>query len=133
MDFDDYVATGVLYKKHDAQQITDRFRKRELVLELPGRYPQLVAFELTNDRCEALDAFEIGDELKVTFRLRGREWTGRGGEVRYFNSLDVLDLARVGPEPVPAAAPTGDAPASDGAPPPSDDDAPWFDDDDIPF
>jgi|GEM_PF-12593 len=151
MAFDDYVATGILYKKQDAQQITERFRKRELVLELPGRYPQLVSFELTNDRCELLDAFDEGQELRVTFRLRGREWTGRGGEVRYFNSLDVLELERVGAEDEASAPPSGDAPAndgasvsdgapvsggapvSDGAPAPSDDDAPWFDDDDIPF
>ena len=142
---DEYEATGILYKKLDAEQITPRFRKRELVLELPGRYPQLVSFELTGDRCEALDPFAVGDELAVVFRLKGREWTGRGGEVRYFNSLDVLDLRRVGSEPVaaptpaasaaPAAPPGMDAPtpATSDAPPPDDGDAPWFDEDDIPF
>lgn len=141
---DEYEATGTLYKKLDAEQITPRFRKRELVLELPGRYPQLVSFELTGDRCEALDPFDVGEELAVTFRLKGREWTGRGGEVRYFNSLDVLDLRRVVSEPVAAApvplavpgALTGmDAPtaAPSDAPPPDDADAPWFDEDDIPF
>ncbi|PKN55209.1 MAG: hypothetical protein CVU56_22545 [Deltaproteobacteria bacterium HGW-Deltaproteobacteria-14] len=144
MAADDYEATGILYKKLDAEQITPRFRKRELVLELPGRYPQLVSFELTGDRCEALDPFDVGAELRVVFRLKGREWTGRGGEVRYFNSLDVLDVARVGPEPAVVSAPTSptagppapiDAPmpAASDAPTPDDADAPWFDEDDIPF
>jgi len=143
MTSDAYEATGILYKKLDAEQITPRFRKRELVLEIPGRYPQLVCFELTGDRCESLDAFEVGEELRLSFRLKGREWTGRGGEARYFNGLDVLDIARTGPEPAHAGAgpgPSADpgaavgvAPNDSGTPPPSDADAPWIDEDDIPF
>ena len=35
-----------------------------------------------------------GDTLRVEFALRGREWKGRQGEIRYFNSLDVLKLER---------------------------------------
>lgn len=144
MPTDEYEATGILYKKFDAEQITPRFRKRELVVELPGRYPQVVSFELTGDRCELLDEHEVGDEVTVVFRLKGREWSGRG-ETRYFNSLDVLELRRggghaaVGGPPAPAAQAAQGPPAIGGgpppsdAPPPSDDDTPFFDEDDIPF
>lgn len=127
-----YEATGTLYKIFEAEQITQRFRKRELVVEITGRYPQLVSFELTGDRCEELDAFSVGDEVAVEFRLRGREWTSRSGEVRYFNSLDVQALRKVGDSPPAADA---DADPFGAVPPPTDADAPADDpeEDDIPF
>lgn len=128
----DYEATGTLYKTFDAEQITQRFRKRELIVEIGGRYPQLVSFELTGDRCELLDAFSVGDEVTLRFRLRGREWTSRSGDVRYFNSLDVLEIDRVGAAEAPEDA-VGDV--FGDVPPPTDADAPADDpeEDDIPF
>lgn len=138
MAIDEYEATGKLYKKMEAEQITPRFRKRELVLELPGRFPQFVQFELTGDRCELIDGFDLGEELVLTFRLKGREWTGRG-ETRYFNGLDVLRIVRAGQGPEPGLEEAIFGGGDPGAPPPSDappfgdDDAPSLDDDEIPF
>ena len=89
--------SGKLHVVNDAQQITERFRKREFVLELAEnpKYPQFVIFQLTGDRCENLDGFKVGDEVRVEFSLRGREWTSPKGEVKYFNSLDVWSLDRI--------------------------------------
>lgn len=101
--------TGKLHKIFDVQQVTDKFSKRELVLELGGKYPQLVLFQLTGKRCGAIDDYGVGDTLRVEFVLRGREWKGRQGEIRYFNSLDVLKLDRA--EAAPDAA--GSAPDVD--------------------
>ncbi len=122
---------GKIHALFDTEQVTQRFRKREFVLELDGdsRYPQYVMFQFTGDRCEALDGFAKGEEVRVEFSLRGREWTSPKGEVRYFSSLETWSIDRVGD-----AAPGGDPGGAggsgsmfeDGAPPPSDDD-------DIPF
>jgi hypothetical protein len=116
---------GKLHALFDAEQVTQRFRKREFVLELDGdsRYPQYVIFQFTGDRCEALDGFSKGQDVRVEFTLRGREWTSPKGEVRYFNSLETWSIEGVGD--APAAAPAADI-FSDDPPPPSDDD-------DIPF
>lgn len=90
-------ATGKIHALFDAKQITERFRKREFVLEMGDnpQYPQFVLFQLTGDRCESLDGFEKGDEVRVDFSLRGREWTSPQNEIRYFNSLDVWTLEKV--------------------------------------
>jgi len=112
---------GRIHAISDAQQVTPRFRKREFVLELDAasRYPQYVLFQLTGDRCESLDGHAKGDEVEVEFSLRGREWTSPKGEIRYFNSLEVWSIERVGE----AAAGTDDPPAwGDEPPPPSDED-----------
>lgn len=106
--------TGKLHRLFETQTVTERFDKREFVVELPGRHPQLVLFQLTGKRCGDLDAFNLGDEVRIEFSLRGREWTSRQGEVRFFNSLEVTRLERLvassqTPEPPPPAADAGDA------------------------
>lgn len=115
--------TGKIHKLFEAKQVTERFRKREFVLELGDnpRYPQFVLFQLTGDRCESLDGFSEGDDVRVEFSLRGREWKSPRGEIKYFNSLDVWALEKAGAE-----AGFGDEPPPPDAPPP-------MGDDDIPF
>ena len=115
--------TGRIHALFDAQQVTERFRKREFVLELADnpRYPQYVLFQLTGDRCEQLDGFEVGNEVRVEFSLRGREWRSPKGELKYFNSLDVWTLDRLG-------ASADDAPPRDPF-----DEPPPLSDDDVPF
>ncbi len=125
---------GKIHATFEAAQITERFRKREFVLELEAasRYPQYVMFQLTGNRCDALDGFEAGQEVAVEFSLRGREWTSPKGEVRFFNSLEVWSIDRVGEGEggsdgaTSTGAASGAAPSGDEPPPPTDDD-------DIPF
>jgi len=112
-------ASGRLHAVFETKQITERFRKREFVIELSDnpRYPQLVLFQLTGDRCEQLDGFDLGDEVQVEFSLRGREWKSPKGEIRFFNSLDVWTLERAGQQ-----AGTGfEEPPLPEEPPPFDD------------
>jgi hypothetical protein len=111
-----YHATGRLHVIMDTEQKTERFRKRDFVVELSDnpRFPQYVLFQLTGDRCEAIDGFSAGEDVKVEFSLRGREWTSPSGEVRYFTSLDVWNVERA------AEGPLGDEP------PPPDEEPPPF-------
>lgn len=123
-----YEISGRLHAIHEAKQITERFRKREFVVETSdgGRYPQLVIFQLTGDRCDQLDDYNVGDEVQLDFSLRGREWKSPSGDIRYFNSLDVWTV-RSARGPNAEVGPVG---FDDGAPLPP---APGISDDDIPF
>ena len=93
-------ATGRLHTIFETKQVSERFSKREFVMELTDnpKYPQTVQFQLTGDRCQQLDEFKVGDEVRIEFSLRGREWRSPSGEVKYFNSLDVwkIEPARAG-------------------------------------
>lgn len=81
--------TGILKLKNDTQQVSDKFKKREFVItDNSSQYPQHVLFQLTQDKCNLLDQYGVGSEIKVHFNLRGREWTNPQGEVKYFNSLE---------------------------------------------
>ena len=93
-------ATGKLHTIFETKQVSERFSKREFVVELADnpKYPQTVLFQLTGDRCSQLDGMNVGDQVRIEFSLRGREWRSPSGEVKYFNSLDVwkIEAARAG-------------------------------------
>jgi hypothetical protein len=88
---------GKITEIFDTQQISDRFSKREFVIEYAEnpQYPQFVKFELTQDKCDMLDQYKVGDEVDVHFNVRGRAWTNPKGQTQYFNTLQAwrLDVA----------------------------------------
>ena len=90
--------SGRLHAIFETKQVTERFSKREFVLELSDKsqYSQYVLFQLTGDRVNAIDGLKAGDQVRVEFNLRGREWTSKEGEVKYFNSLDVWTVEAEG-------------------------------------
>ena len=90
--------TGILKVKFDTNVVSERFKKRDFVLTVePGSpYPQHVSFQLVQDKVNMLDNFNVGDEIKVLFNLKGREWTSPQGEVKYFNTIDAWRMEKVG-------------------------------------
>ena len=62
-------------------------RKRELVLTTDEQYPQMLLIEFVQDKCDILNAFNVGDDIKVSINLRGREWINPEGQAKYFNSI----------------------------------------------
>lgn len=70
--------TGKLHKKFDTEQKSEKFQSREFVLEIgEGERAQLVKFQLVQLRCDTIEPYNEGDEIKVHFDLRGREWNGK--------------------------------------------------------
>jgi len=119
--------TGTIKVIGKTQDVSDKFRKRELVISEPsGQRPQLIPVEFTQDRTGLLDPFQLGEEVTVTCFVNGREWTGRDGVTKYFLSLSGNRIERVG-----AGAPQG----SYSAPPPPSIASmpPAVDEDDLPF
>ncbi len=89
--------TGKLKVKGTVQQVSEKFKKRDFVItDNSSQYPQYIQFELTQDKCPLLDNFNEGDEVKVLFNLRGREWTNKEGQVKYFNSLQAWKMEKTG-------------------------------------
>ncbi|TDS12645.1 uncharacterized protein DUF3127 [Maribacter caenipelagi] len=63
------------------------FRKRELVVTTDEQYPQHIMVEFVQDKCDLLNSYAVGQDVKVSINLRGREWTNPQGQVKYFNSI----------------------------------------------
>lgn len=83
------------------------FRKREIVVTTEEQYPQHIMVEFVQDKTDLLNNFNVGQEVKVSINLRGREWTNPQGEVKYFNSIQGWRIETL----------QGEQPAAAGMPP----------------
>ena len=63
------------------------FRKRDVVVTTEEQYPQHIMIEFVQDKCDILNAYQVGQQVKVSINLRGREWVNPQGETKYFNSI----------------------------------------------
>jgi Domain of unknown function (DUF3127) len=63
------------------------FRKREVVIVTSEQYPQSILVEFIQDKCDLLNNYSAGQDVKISINIRGREWTNPQGEVKYFNSI----------------------------------------------
>ena len=91
-----------------------------VVIVEDGKYPQEINLEFVQDKVSLLDNLQPGQEVTVTFDIRGREYNGR-----YFNNLQGWKVVTLGDQP--ASSPEAQS-AEPPFPSPSD-----FEDDDIPF
>ncbi len=121
---------GKLIEKYETSKINDSFRKREFVVEYVEnpQYPELLKFDLIQDKCELLEEFNLGDSLKVEFNLKGRKWTDPSGNDKYFNTLQAWRLSAVnatGSNSGPAFTDSGPATDAIGESFSEDDDLPF--------
>ncbi len=88
---------GKLLEIKETQQVSDTFKKRVFVLEYAGnpQYPEYVSFELIQDRCSLLDGFQPGQEVEVSFNLKGRKWINPQGETKYFNAIQAWRIEAI--------------------------------------
>jgi hypothetical protein len=63
------------------------FAKRELVVTTDEQYPQMIMVEFVQDKCDLLNKYKVGDDVKVSINLRGREWINPEGVAKYFNAI----------------------------------------------
>ena len=88
---------GIIHKIFDTQSKSDTFKTREFVIKHDGNYPQFIKFQLTQDRCDIVSQYKEGDNVKVSFDLRGREWNEK-----YFTNLNAWKMEAVVQEQVTA-------------------------------
>lgn len=116
---------GKLHKKFETENKTDTFQAREFVIEInSGNYPQFIKFQLVQDRCSLVDGYEVGDQIKVFFDLRGREWNDK-----YFTNLNAWKIEKPTSD---AAVPAQGQSGGNSFPSASDEPAEEMDDD-LPF
>ncbi len=104
------------------------FRKREVVLVTDEQYPQSILVEFTQDRCDLLDQFQEGQNVKISINIRGREWVNPEGKTIYFNSINGWRIEGVQENQAPEMPPM---PPIESLESPSDDDK--NEPDDLPF
>jgi len=118
---------GKIIELYETQEISERFRKREFVIEVEEirgamNFTEHIKFQTIQDRTALLDGFSIGDVVKISFGIKGRRWE-KDGKVSYFTNLEAW---RIEPAATEAGQPNA-SPPEDGLMPPPDEQ------DDLPF
>ncbi|MBL7682487.1 MAG: DUF3127 domain-containing protein [Flavipsychrobacter sp.] len=110
--------TGKLLVKNPTQVVSDKFRKREFVLELAeeingNTYTNYAKMQLVQNKCDIIDKFNEGDTVKVSFNIKGNRWE-KDGKVNYITNLDAwrIEPATAGMPAQSAGAPAGYAPSN---------------------
>lgn len=96
--------TGKLVAKYDTVQRTETFKTREFVIEKSedagGRIiTNYVKFQCVQDRTAMPDRFNLGDDVKVSFNIRGTKWV-KDGKENYITNLDAwrMETIKLGAE-----------------------------------
>jgi len=80
--------TGKIKIINETQNIgSNGFRKREVVITTEDQYPQHILVEFIQDKCDLLNNYAVGQDVKISINLRGREWIDPEGVVKYFNAI----------------------------------------------
>ena len=90
------ILTGKVIRVGETVNVSDKFKKRELVIETDEKYPQSVPLEFVQDKTEMLDGINEGDTVTVSYNLRGREWNGK-----YYVNVQGWRLEKTGSAPAP--------------------------------
>ena len=97
---------GKIHEIGATQQVSETFKRRTLIVEYAENptYPEYIQFEALQDKVALFDSLKQGDEVEVSFNLRGRPWTNKEGVTSYFNSLVIWRLSHLGASSTPTYA-----------------------------
>lgn len=85
---------GYIHKIFDAHTFDSGFTKREFVVTTEEKYPQQVKLELIKERCDMIDAYDVGDRVVVDFNIRGNEHNDK-----FYVSLQAWRLKKLDMKP----------------------------------
>jgi hypothetical protein len=91
----------------EVQTFGTDFTKRQLVVTTEEQYPQVISIDFLKDKCDLLNSYKVGQDVKVSINLGGREWINPEGEAKYFNSVSGWRIENL------ATAPTNNLPPTD--------------------
>ncbi len=87
---------GTIKKIEETKEFGSKgFKKRELVIVTDEQYPQFILIEFTQDKCDLLNNFNLGEPVKIGINIRGREWVNPQGETKYFNSIQAWKIDKL--------------------------------------
>ena len=96
-----YYTKGKVFEKgaitEGMSQNGNRWQRMTLVLDVQvGQYSKKMAFQVMTGNIAAVQAFNTGDNVEVTFDVSSREWTNREGVRSWFTQVDLRDIKAAG-------------------------------------
>lgn len=111
--------TGRIIEIMPVNQVSDKFKKREFVIEKKETggsavFIDYIKFQLVQDKCDIINESFLNEEVKIFFNLKGNRWE-RDGRVNYFTNLDAWKIEKVS-GPVRNEIPASNQPLEDSPP-----------------
>jgi hypothetical protein len=90
--------TGKVIDISPVNQVSDKFKKREFVIEKKEAggsavFIDYVKFQLIQDKCDLINESFLNEEVKIWFNLKGNKWE-RDGKINYFTNLDAWKIEK---------------------------------------
>ena len=93
----DSTIKGAIKLINPIKVISDKFSVREFVVTTPdAKYPQDILFQTVNDKMAVLESLGVGQQVEVSYNVRGREYAAPGKPVKYYNTLDAWKVQIIG-------------------------------------
>lgn len=90
-----YEMIGTIKEIFETMTFASGFSKREFLLEMEDDYPQDVKFQCIKERTAQLDQLQVGERVKVAFRVRCRAWENPSKGTQYFTDLEAFNINRL--------------------------------------
>lgn len=95
--------TGKVIDISPVNQVSDKFKKREFVIEKKEAggsavFIDYVKFQLIQDKCDLINESFLNEEVKIWFNLKGNKWE-RDGKINYFTNLDAWKIEKTSSAP----------------------------------
>ncbi len=90
--------TGRVIDVFPVNQVSDKFKKREFVIEKKDTggaavFIDYIKFQLVQDKCDLINESFLNEEVKIWFNVKGNKWE-RDGKVNYFTNLDAWKIEK---------------------------------------
>lgn len=87
--------TGTLVEIFDTKQITEKFSKRDFVIETTdaNNYKEVIKLEFHNEKTSLLENYGIGKTVNVEFNIKGRSANDKQGNKVYYNTLQAWKIS----------------------------------------
>jgi hypothetical protein len=91
--------TGRIIDILPVNQVSDKFRKREFVIEKKESggtavFVDYIKFQLLQDKCDLINESFLNEEVRIFFNLKGNRWE-RDGRINYFTNLDAWKIEKI--------------------------------------
>lgn len=93
--------TGKVIDISPVNQVSDKFKKREFVIERKETggaavFVDYIKFQLIQDKCDLINESYLNEEIKIWFNIKGNKWE-RDGKINYFTNLDAWKVEKTSP------------------------------------
>ena len=74
--------------------VSEKFKKRMLVVTTSDQYPQEIGVLFIQDKCDVLNGYNVGDDVEIEVNVQGKDFTNKAGEVFNITNLQGWKISK---------------------------------------